>query len=193
LLALVERTVAGLGFDLVELERAGHGLLRVTLDTAGGNSRISIEDCERVSRHLTHLFAVENVDYDRLEVSSPGVDRPLRKPADFVRFAGSPVRLQLSTAVDGRRKLRGILLASGGPPGQEWIRVQESQPEDDAVGGRTMRRGRAQPRGQTPAPMAERQLRLADIERARLVPVLDFGSKARRQRPNRAESPGALK
>ena len=67
LVALVERTVAGLGYDLVDLERVGHGLLRVTLDTVrpGG---IGLEDCEKVSRQLTHLFAVEHVEYDRLSL-----------------------------------------------------------------------------------------------------------------------------
>lgn len=69
----IERTVAGMGYDLVDVERLPAGLLRVTLDREEG---IALQDCERVSRQLSHVFAVEDVEYQRLEVSSPGVDRP---------------------------------------------------------------------------------------------------------------------
>ncbi len=66
----VERTVVGMGYQLVDVERLGAGLLRVSLDAEKG---VGLEDCERVSRQLSHLFAVEQVDYQRLEVSSPGL------------------------------------------------------------------------------------------------------------------------
>ena len=81
----VERTVVGMGYQLVDVERLGAGLLRVSLDAEKG---VGLEDCERVSRQLSHLFAVEQVNYQRLEVSSPGLDRRLRTADDFARFAG---------------------------------------------------------------------------------------------------------
>lgn len=175
LMALVERTVSGLGYELVDLERLGHGLLRVTLDApqAGG---IGLADCERVSRQLTHLFAVEDVDYDRLEVSSPGLDRPLRGLRDFARFVGAEVALQLFAPVAGRRRLRGTVLAVGGEAGAEWVRLRESPPAAAPAA-----RGRAAPKGKKAAApeLPQHDVALADIEKARLVPVVDFGSKAR--------------
>ena len=70
---LVERTVEGMGYEFVELERLARGLVRVTIDTTAEGG-ISLEDCERVSDQLTHLFTVEDIPYERLEVSSPGVE-----------------------------------------------------------------------------------------------------------------------
>ena len=176
LMALVERTVAGLGYELVELERSGRGLLRVTLDSEqpGG---IGLDDCERVSRQLQHLFAVEHVDYDRLEVSSPGLDRPLRGLRDFARFVGAEVALQLHAPHDGRRKLRGTVLAAGGEPGAEWVRLQESPPAAPVAKSARGRGGKA---GRAVAPLPTFELPLAEIEKARLVPHVDFASKARR-------------
>ena len=72
-------------------------------------SKVSVEDCARVSNHLTHLFTVENVDYDRLEVSSPGLDRPLKKLADYARFAGEEAQVTLHEMTDGARRWKGIL------------------------------------------------------------------------------------
>jgi len=105
-LKLVEVTVTGLGYELVDLEMSGRGLLRVFLDKSGG---ITVEDCELVSHQLTRLFAVEGVDYARLEVSSPGLDRPIKKEKDFIRFRGSKVQLKLRLPLDGRRNFTGIL------------------------------------------------------------------------------------
>jgi len=77
---IVEPTLAGLGFELVEMQLSNHGqFLRIFIDRPQGAGGINVEDCASVSRHLMHLFAVEGVEYDRLEVSSPGLDRPLRK------------------------------------------------------------------------------------------------------------------
>ena len=104
--ARLEPVLAGLGYELVTLERAGHGLVRIFIDKPGG---ITIDDCVAVSNHLTHLFAVENIDYDRLEVSSPGLDRPLVKPQDYARFAGESVTLKLRVPLDNRRRLSGQL------------------------------------------------------------------------------------
>ncbi|HET7832825.1 MAG TPA: ribosome maturation factor RimP [Gallionella sp.] len=103
---LIETTVNGLGYELVDFERAGRGLLRVFIDKPEG---ISVDDCQTVSNQLTRLFMVENVDYDRLEVSSPGLDRPLKKEADFVRFAGEKVQLKLRIPMAGRKNFVGII------------------------------------------------------------------------------------
>jgi len=103
---LVETTVNGLGYELVDLERSGRGMLRVFIDKPEG---ISVDDCQIVSNQLTRLFMVENVDYDRLEVSSPGLDRPLKKEADFSRFAGEKVQLKLRMPLDGRKNFVGMI------------------------------------------------------------------------------------
>lgn len=104
---LLERTLAGLGYELVDLEQAPHGgLIRVFIDRPEG---VGVEDCARVSNHLTRVFAVESVNYDRLEVSSPGLDRPLKKPADFERFVGETVKLRVRIPINGRRNLVGVL------------------------------------------------------------------------------------
>lgn len=120
--ALLETTLTGMGYELVAWERAGRGLLRVFIDRPEGHvpadilpdtpaqGGITIDDCVAVSNHLTRLFTVENVDYDRLEVSSPGMDRPLVKPADFVRFAGHAVSIKLRIPVENRKKFSGRLL-----------------------------------------------------------------------------------
>jgi ribosome maturation factor RimP len=104
---LLDSTLHGLGYELVDVERMSRGgLLRVFIDKPGG---ISVDDCVIVSNHLGRLFAVENIDYDRLEVSSPGLDRPLKKPSDFIRFLGESVKLKLRVALQGQRNFVGIL------------------------------------------------------------------------------------
>ncbi len=106
---LLTTTVTGLGYELVEWERSGKGaLLRVFVDKPGG---ISIDDCAQVSHHLSRLLVVEGVSYDRLEVSSPGLDRVLRKEQDFARFTGEKARVKLRVAQDGQRNFIGILRA----------------------------------------------------------------------------------
>ena len=105
--ALLERTIDGLGFELVEAElpRAS-GLIRVFIDSAKG---INVDDCAAVSNHLARLFAVEDVEYSRLEVSSPGLDRPLRQLKDFRRFAGERAQIRMRVPVEGRKNFTGIL------------------------------------------------------------------------------------
>jgi ribosome maturation factor RimP len=103
---LIEPTLTGMGYELVALERAGAGLLRLYIDKPEG---IVVEDCVRVSNQLTRMFLVENVDYERLEVSSPGLDRPLVKAADFVRFAGQRAMVKLHAPLEGRKRFIGIL------------------------------------------------------------------------------------
>ena len=107
LTALLEKTLAGLRFELVDIElsRSG-GMIRVFIDRAGG---VTVEDCAAASNHLTRLFAVEEVEYSRLEVSSPGLDRPLRQPRDFRRFAGERVHVRMRVPVDGRKNFVGVL------------------------------------------------------------------------------------
>lgn len=107
---LLDTTVSGLGYELVEWELSGKGaLLRIFLDKTPGG--VGVDDCARVSHHLSRVMAVEGVNYGRLEVSSPGLDRVLRKERDFVRFAGEKARVKLRVALDGQRNFVGILRA----------------------------------------------------------------------------------
>ena len=130
-----------MGYELVELQAAGGGrLLRLFIDKPGG---IGVEDCASVSRQLSRVFEVEGVDYERMEVSSPGLDRPLRKAADFARFAGERAEVRMRTAdATGRRRFVGVL--SGAAEGRLSMEVD----------------------GQTV------QLALDDVERAKLAPQL---------------------
>ena len=105
--SLLDTTLAGLGYELVDLELAPGGLMRVFMDSPKG---ITVDDCVTVSNHLTRMFMVENIDYERLEVSSPGLDRPLTKADDFVRFAGERIKLKLRVPVDRRKNFAGTLI-----------------------------------------------------------------------------------
>jgi ribosome maturation factor RimP len=106
--SILEPTLAGLGFELVDTQVSNRGrFLRILMDKPGG---ITVEDCAAVSRHLSRVLEVEGIDYDRLEVSSPGLDRPLRKAADFARFAGRKVDVRMRLAdASGRRRYVGLL------------------------------------------------------------------------------------
>jgi ribosome maturation factor RimP len=105
---ILEPTLAGMGYELVDAQVSNRGrFLRIFMDKPGG---ITLDDCASVSRHLSHLLEVEGIDYDRLEVSSPGLDRPLRKAADFARFAGQKVDVRMRLAdAGGRRRYVGVL------------------------------------------------------------------------------------
>lgn len=104
---LLESTLNEMGYELIEVERHAHNkLLRIFVDKLGG---ITIDDCVLISNHLSRLFAVENIDYGRLEVSSPGLDRPLRKEADFSRFIGEMIKLKLHVPIQGQKNFTGIL------------------------------------------------------------------------------------
>lgn len=103
---LVDTTLTGMGYELVDLEVSGRGLMRVFMDKPEG---ISVEDCERVSNQLVRLFTVEGVAYERLEVSSPGLDRVLKKESDFVRFAGQKAKFKLRTPVNGSKNFVGVV------------------------------------------------------------------------------------
>lgn len=122
--ALIEKAVAGLGYECVDFETSPRGrLLRVFIDKADAPADaagVTIDDCVAVSNHLSRLFAVENVDYDRLEVSSPGMDRPLKKLADFARFAGQEVQVKLRVPVGNQRNFTGVIVGvrEGDEPGE---------------------------------------------------------------------------
>ena len=104
---LVEQVVSGLGYELVDLESSPRGrLIRVFIDIERG---VTVDDCAAVSNQLTRVFEVENVDYDRLEVSSPGLDRPLKKLADFERFTGNEVQVKLRMPINNQRNFSGVL------------------------------------------------------------------------------------
>jgi ribosome maturation factor RimP len=142
---LLEQTLPGLGYELVEVEASAKGrLVRVFIDKPNG---VDVEDCARVSDHLSRLFTVENVDYERLEVSSPGLDRPLRKAEDFERFAGQEAQIRLRAPVDNRRNFTGTL--HGMRDGKVILATEVGQAA----------------------------LPLDAIERARLVPRIDWSKK----------------
>ncbi len=104
---LLERTLPPMGYEIVDYDvSASGGLVRVFIDKPGG---VDVEDCAQVSSHLTHLFAAEGVDYERLEVSSPGLDRLLKKEADFVRFDGMEAKLKLREPIGNSRRVKGVL------------------------------------------------------------------------------------
>lgn len=102
----LEATLGSLGYELVDLEMSRSGLVRVFIDKPGG---ITVEDCAAASNHLTRVFAVEGFDYERLEVSSPGLDRPLKRLEDFARFAGRDATVRLKLPREGRRRLEGTI------------------------------------------------------------------------------------
>ena len=103
----LESTLSGMGYELVDFVRSGKGkLLRVYIDKAGG---INVDDCAAVSHQLSRVFAVEGIDYERLEVSSPGLDRPLKKEQDFVKYAGQKARIKVRVPVEGQRNFVGVL------------------------------------------------------------------------------------
>ncbi len=188
---IVERTLESMGYELVELEMAQNGLLRVFIDAPAG---IQIEDCERVSRQLSHVMAVEDVDYSRLEVSSPGLDRPLRKPADFVRFAGAEVTVRLKRPFEGRRNFDGVLTVE--PEGRFGLELIDDAQRQAALqaarrpGGRSPARGKARGKpvaksaagsgaaapadGQGTAALRKLVFALDEVDRARLVPNVKF-------------------
>ena len=128
---IIQETVSGLGYELVEVELTSAGLLRVTIDLLANQNLpnvdagfVVIEDCEKVSRQLSYVLTVEEIQYKRLEVSSPGLDRPLNKPSDFERFAGDVVKLKLAAPIDGRKHFEGVLRTeSPGKFALDWDEV----------------------------------------------------------------------
>ena len=141
LVRIVDQAVTGLGYELVDLEMSPKArLLRVLIDIERG---INVDDCATVSNHLVRVFEVEGVDYDRLEISSPGLDRPLKKAADFERFAGQDVQIRIRLPIGNQRNFAGHLI--GLQDGKVLLRTEKG----------------------------EQALAFDDIEKARLVPKFD--------------------
>ncbi len=187
----IDDTVRGLGLELVELERSAGGLLRVTIDFpwSPGDAverPVTVEDCERVTRQLQYVLEVEGVDYRRLEVSSPGIDRPLRHAVDFERFEGELVDVTLKAPIGAaaagqvhasRKKFRGALhrVPEGG-----WQIVWRDEPP--AKPGQRVSARRA------PAPEQALSFELDELQSARLAPVVDFkGRAAAPEKPDRTD------
>jgi ribosome maturation factor RimP len=126
----LQPVLAGLGYELVDLEWGRQGLLRLFIDQPGG---IKVEDCVRVSNHLTRMFAVEGVAYERLEVSSPGLDRPLKTLADFQRWSGSMAKVKLAVTVAGRKRLTGRIGKVDENGGISFAEIDPQHPETSIV------------------------------------------------------------
>ncbi|HPU18945.1 MAG TPA: ribosome maturation factor RimP [Alicycliphilus sp.] len=191
---IVEQTVAGLGYDLVEIERSAGGLLRITIDLVWAapaaevqepvvEQFITVEDCEKVTRQLQYALEVEGVDYKRLEVSSPGIDRLLRNEQDFMRFEGEMVDITLKeplgAAAGGqvaanRKKFRGTLerVDGGG-----WQIVWSDAPP--------VKPGQRVSKKRVPAPLQALGFTLDELREARLAPIVDF--KGRGAKPDSAD------
>lgn len=141
---LLETTVTGLGYELVDVEMSPRGrTIRVFIDLPEKATGIDVEDCAKVSNQLSRVFEVENVDFDRLEISSPGLDRVVKKSADFERFAGQDIQIKLRIPHAGRRNFQGRLL--GLKDGKVGLQLEKDEVE----------------------------LEFNNIEKARLVPRFD--------------------
>ncbi len=173
---IVQETVTGLGYDLVEIDRTAGGLLRITIDwpwQPGTEQFINVEDCEKVNRQLQFALEVDGVTYNRLEVSSPGIDRPLRHAHDFERFAGELIDITLKAPMGenaaglvsaNRKKFRGTLERT--PAADGWQIVWSDEP--------AVKPGQRISKKRTPAPMHVLGFTLDELRDARLAPVVDF-------------------
>lgn len=175
--------MAGLGYELVELERSPGGTLRVTIDfpwQPGAEERsVNVEDCERVTRQLQYTLEVEEVDYKRLEVSSPGIDRLLRGELDFQRFAGEVVDITLKAPIGAagagqvaanRRKFRGTLERA--PDGNGWQVIWSDEPPPKP-GQKPAKKKKE------PVPLQVLGFSLDEVKDARLAPIVDFKGRKR--------------
>ena len=185
---VVEQTVSGLGYELVEVEWLAGGLLRVTIDwpwappaagsVAGTERSIGVDDCEAITRQLQFALEVDGVEYKRLEVSSPGIDRPLRHEQDFVRFEGSVIDITLKAPMGAaaagqvsanRKKFRGTLervapAEDGGVAG--WQIVWSDAPP--------VKPGQKVSKKRPPAPVQALGFSLDEVREARLAPIVSF-------------------
>jgi ribosome maturation factor RimP len=179
----VEDTVTGLGYDLVDAEKSAGGLLRVFIDHLPPSlDPITVDDCEKVTRQLQHVLEVEGAAYERLEVSSPGLDRPLKKAADYVRFAGEQIELTLKLPFKGRKKYSGELQALG--DGWRLVLVNEKQSHTRAT-----KRAAAQAPVEAGSDLAL-DFSLDEVREARLVPVVDFKGRRFAAQPEVASPAG---
>ncbi len=162
---VVATAVHGLGYELVDFERGTHGTMCVYIDKPDG---ISVEDCADVSNHLTRLFVVELIDYERLEVSSPGLDRPLKTLADFQRFSEVPVRVRLNALVDNRKRFDGVVESVEGD--RIVFRLLD---EAESAKPRAASRVGAKKKAVVDTGVTVKiTVALAEIERARLIPEI---------------------
>ncbi len=193
----IEQTVTGLGYDLVEIERTGAGLLRVTIDmpyVAQAEQFINAEDCEKVTRQLQFVLEVDAAAYSRLEVSSPGIDRPLRSEKDFERFAGELIDITLKAPI-GIAATAGSTISASQKKFRGTLEHAESTESVNAVGTWQIvwsvlsdrpaaKPGQKISQKRVPAPLQALGFTLDEIAQARLAPVVDFkgrkpkGSKA---------------
>ena len=122
--AIVERVLVPLGFRLVRVRISGASGCTVQIMAERADGTMSIEDCEAASRALSPVLDAEDpIDRAyRLEISSPGIDRPLVRRSDFQRHAGHEVKVEMAIAVEGRRRFRGLLLGAEG----EAARIRRS-------------------------------------------------------------------
>jgi ribosome maturation factor RimP len=163
----VATTVTGLGYELVDCERSASGLLRVTIDKlpaeVEAGALISVEDCERVTRQLQYVLEVEALDYGRLEVSSPGLDRPLNNAQHYARFSGQDIDITLRLPFQGRKKYRGLLSAQpDATSDQAWRLVFDDGAAEQAL-----------------------DFTLDEVREARLVPVVSFKGRGGEPAPDR--------
>ena len=181
--AAINSTVEGLGYELVDVERAQRGLLRITIDRvpgrayhprggvaavrveADGGEFVTVEDCEKVTRQLQFALEVEGLDYARLEVSSPGLDRPLKRPADYERFAGQAVQVVLKQPFKGRKNWQGVLTVAQAV-GAESAPVPVLAHTTPATGWALVFKD-----GKTEQVL---NFSLDEVREARLVPVVNF-------------------
>jgi ribosome maturation factor RimP len=180
---IVQETVTGLGYDLVEIDRTAGGLLRITIDwpwTVGSELFINVEDCEKVNRQLQFALEVDGVTYNRLEVSSPGIDRPLRNEQDFERFVGELIDITLKAPMGEksagmvnptRKKFRGTLERDA--TGQGWQIVWSDAP--------AVKPGQKVSKKRIPAPLNALGFVLDELREARLAPVVDFKGRKSKQ------------
>ena len=156
--------MTGLGYDLVDAEKSAGGLLRVFIDNLPPSDLfITVDDCEKVTRQLQHVLEVEGCAYERLEVSSPGLDRPLKKAADYARFAGQQIEITLKLPFKGRKKFSGELQALD----EGWRLVLDAPKPTRGV-----KRAAAAP-GAAETDQAL-DFSLDEVREAHLVPVVDF-------------------
>ncbi len=173
----VRDAVAALGFETVEVQRATAGLLRVTIDKPFDplqpEGMVTVDDCEAVTRQVQLVLEVESIDYQRLEVGSPGVDRLLRDEADCQRFEGEWVALTLHAPIgsqghgvgSARKKFRGVLQRNEEAPG--WLVAWQDLPTTSQPGRRPSRRTEK-------LPWQVLAFEWSDVREMRLSPELDF-------------------
>jgi ribosome maturation factor RimP len=182
---IVTQTVVGLGYDLVEIDRSAGGLLRITIDlpwvrpeegVVAVEQFINVEDCEKVNRQLQFALEVDGIEYRRLEISSPGIDRPLRHLLDYERFVGSVVDITLKAPMGvaaagqvsaSRKKFRGVLeklVSADGVVG--WQIVWSDAPV--AKPGQRVSKKRVAP------PLQALGFTLDELREARLAPIVSF-------------------